>query len=91
MTPLKQPLTIPEIKALQDVHGYITVTVPVDLNDLLEGDLETFLDDLAEKAIGSIMFCDMAYKASGVTDEGQVLIEVTGDPADYLWAEDEEE
>ena len=59
--------------------GQCSGVVAVDLNDIIDGDLESFLDLLSTLLTGSPMLSDIEYKVVGA-DAGDVLIEVDGDP-----------
>lgn len=62
---------------------YITGVVGMDLDSIINHNLETFLNDLAKKLIGSVLITDMTYKVVGSSGE-TIFIEVTGDVTDYL-------
>ena len=86
MQVLEAPLTIEQIKSMVEgkLSDFITVRVQVSLNDIIENDFEWFLDELSEKVTGSIGgLTDIVYKPVDVT-EGAIIIEVSGDVADFL-------
>jgi hypothetical protein len=61
-------------------QGYITGTVAIDLGDVIDGDLEAFLDLLSEALTGSGLLMDINYRLVGVDDDHTMRLEVTGDP-----------
>lgn len=89
---LKQPLKVEEMKRMMEQKGYIEAIVPVELNELLNGDLESFLDLISELATGSVCLMNIDYEMIQVINPYTVAIKVTGDASSVLdWeAEDEE-
>jgi hypothetical protein len=66
------------------------VTIAPD--ELIANTLEDFLDDLSEKATGTMYLCDISWRAIAVTDDGEIIFEVDGDPTMLLdHAEDDGE
>ena len=59
---------------------YITKTVEMPLNRIINHDLEDFLDELSERAIGDYLLMDVSYKVVGNKGD-TLLIEVHGDDA----------
>lgn len=56
----------------------IDTTVYFDLSDILETDLEWFLDEISERATGTIVMQDIAWDVKGATDTGDLVIHVVG-------------
>lgn len=83
MSHLLRPYTSEEIRLNLDKDGYISGEVAVELNDIINADLEGFLDLISERLIGPSVLADISYEVSGVNGTGQVVIKVTGDPS-YL-------
>ena len=77
---MKPVLTREEIVAQFESTGEVKGKVSVSPNDMIEGDLESFLDLLSIRLIGDELLCDTRYRAVGVED-GDVVFEVTGDPS----------
>lgn len=73
---IEKPLTIDQVRERMDSDGYITGIVRANKNDLIDNDLEEFLDDVSESLVGGILE-DISYEFVGV-DKGDVLVEVTG-------------
>jgi hypothetical protein len=61
-------------------HGYITGTVAIGLDEVIDGDPEAFLDLLSEALTGSSLLLDIGYHLVGVDDDHTMRLEVTGDP-----------
>jgi hypothetical protein len=99
---ITKALSINQIKKRMDETEYITARIAVDLSDLIDGDIE-WLNDVASETItgSSCGLLDISYKSVGVTDDGSIIIEVTGCVSDFLsdyddendddWMEDEED
>ncbi len=77
---MEEPYSMGQMKeALRgENEGYITGTVPVDLSEIIEGDLESFLDLLSEKVTGTELLTDITYEIVGF-EEAILFIKVTGD------------
>jgi hypothetical protein len=84
MSHLRRPYTSEEIRLNLDKDGYVSGEVAVELNDIINADFESFLDLISEKLTGAPVLTDISYEVSGVSGRGQVVIKVTGDPADLL-------
>src|SRR5207249_4964418 len=52
---------------------------------------EDFLDDLSEKATGTMYLCDISWRAIAVSDDGQIVFEVDGDPTMLLEHADDDD
>ena len=55
--------------------------VQVDLREIIENDLEGFLDILSERATGSSLLMDISYRILSV-ENNSLMIEVDGDPSE---------
>ena len=60
-------------------NGYIEGKVMVHLSDIIDNDLEGFLDLLSEKLIGSPLLMDINYDVVDSTAEVCIIIKVRGD------------
>lgn len=57
----------------------------VDVDELIERDLEQFLDLIAERAFGSVLASDLSYRVAGSKpSSGQLLLAVTADVSAIL-------
>jgi len=77
---IEKPLTDHELWMAITKQLAITVTVYVDLDEIVGLDLEGFLNLLCDK-VGSRYFSDFTYEVSGVVN-GTLLIEISGFIAD---------
>lgn len=70
----------------------IDTTVYFDLADILETDVEWFLDEISERATGTIVMQDIAWDVKGATDTGELVLHVVGqvDPEDLASEEHDE-
>lgn len=80
MAHLLKPFTVAEIRQNLDANGYISGDVLVDLSDIIDNDLEGFLDIISEKLVGNDLLMDITYEVAGGSKDG-VVINVTGDPS----------
>ena len=81
MAHLLRHYTIDEIGLNLDPNGYLSGEVAVELNEIIDTDLEGFLDLISEKLVGSSLLTDISYEVSGVGGSYEVVIKVTGDPS----------
>ena len=71
---------------------YQTFEVKVSLSELIDHNLEGFLDLISELATGSPLLMDINYALIGVdTDEQAVILRVTGDTSAIEENEDKED
>lgn len=59
--------------------GYVSGEVLVDVNDIVDYDLEGFLDILSERLIGSDLLSDINYQVAGHIPPQTLKVTVTGD------------
>ena len=81
MRTIERPLTKREIRnRLIPNTRTIKGVIPVGLNELIDMDLEEFLDYCGNSMIGSPCLMDINYEVSGIRNDGQtILVEVTGE------------
>jgi hypothetical protein len=72
-------------------QGYVTGTVAVGLGDVIDGDLEAFLDLLSEALTGSGLLMDIGYRLVGIDGDHTLRLEVTGDPQQIQADDDPDE
>lgn len=84
-TVLDQPLT----SAAMDAAGWVKGVVSVDTSELLNYNLERFLDRLSELLVGNDLLCDFGWKVLGLDpdNEDHLYIEVSGE-ANLAFAND---
>ena len=82
---LREPLTKKEIKEKMDENGYIVGNVLVDTDDMIDNDMEGFLDILSERLTGTPCLIDINYRIVGIVGSedkehaGLIIMEVQGD------------
>lgn len=76
MTAITQPLTREQLVSLADTEGWIEVDVKVHLSEIIDNDLEGFLDILCER-VGASMLTDINYSIAG-HEADDLTITVTG-------------
>lgn len=89
MNVLKKPMTIEEIKQNKDENNYVEGIIPVSLSNIIDNDLEGFLDIISEDLVGRPTLMDVNYSVVGHQDEWTVLIKVSGDASQILDEEEE--
>lgn len=72
------PLTKEAVCRYKDDNNYIRGIVKVELSDMIENDLDGFLDLISEKLTGSPLLMDIGYEPVSVSEEGLYLL-VSGD------------
>lgn len=91
---LKRPYTIEELQENMNENCYVTGCIAVPLSDIIDHDLEEFLDLIAMKLTGSELLMDINYNAVAVYDvdsnDTSIIIEVHGDVSEIISNEDEE-
>jgi hypothetical protein len=85
-TPYKlqdKPLTKAQLKDLSDPSGWIDdVVVPVELSEIIDNDLEGFLDIIGER-VGSPLMQNIGYHVVGHNDN-TLHLEVHGDVSEDI-------
>lgn len=95
MKVMKEPYKPEELEKLADENGYVEGNVIVPLSDIIDNDLEGFLDLLGEKLVANECLMDISYKAVGVTEEQNnddrgIIIWVRGDASEVIRMNEEE-
>lgn len=83
-----EPMTLAEIKE-KSADNYVQEVVPVSLHDLIDNDLEGFLDIVSELLLGEQgVLSDISYEVvgSGMSDDIHIRVEGYAD----LWSEQED-
>ncbi len=63
--------------------NYVTAVVEMSLGDIIDHDLDGFLDGIADMAIGDIRMMNITYEAIGGAEDG-VRLRVTGDVSEII-------
>jgi hypothetical protein len=71
-------LSVNEMKTQMKKDKYIRGEVTISVEEMIENDLDSFLDLLAEKLTGSFCLMDISYNLLRI-QEGEVVFEVAGD------------
>lgn len=78
-------VTLPNGRAvLPDENNYVEIQIVVDLSELIDNDLEQFLDLIAERATGSVCLQDVNYGIVSYEGSDTLLMRVTGDISDMI-------
>ena len=82
---MEEPYTIGQMKEAVrgENYGYMTGVVAVDLSEIIEGDLESFLDLLSEKLTDTELLMDVTYEIAGFEENG-LFLKVTGDVSNIV-------
>lgn len=73
---LTKPLTRDQLLQQVDDSGIIETHIAVDLAEIIDNDLEAFLDLLSERTIGSVLGCDIASEPVAVDEDGKIILRV---------------
>jgi hypothetical protein len=90
---LTRPLTHAQMRRQMDANGYVEGVVPVDLDEIIDSDRDTFLSMMSELLTDSSELEDLEYEVVGA-DGDTLHILVSGDATallDETEEEDEEE
>lgn len=66
-----------------DEKGYVEGNVFVSLSEIINRDLDGFLDRLGERLVDNECLMDISYKPVGVVD-GKIVIRVRGDVSEVI-------
>jgi len=77
---LREPLSEEEIKKAHEKDGTVEGVVRVDVSEVIDGDLESFLDLLSRRLVDSELLSDIQYEVVDVEDD-VLLIRVSGETA----------
>jgi len=88
---LTRPLTHAQMRRQMDANGYVEGIIPLDLDEIIDSDRDTFIGMLSEMLTDSADLDDLEYEVVG--HDGDTLhILVSGDATALLEeTEDEEE
>ena len=78
------PLTEKLIRRYMDGDNFIHGIVKVELSDMIDNDLEAFLDFLSEKLTGGSLLMEISYEPVSVCDDGEIYLLVSGDVTKIL-------
>lgn len=78
------PLTKEAVCRYKDDNNYIRGIVKVELSDMINNNLEAFLDCLSEKLTGSPLLMEISYEPVSICDDGEIYLLVSGDVTEVL-------
>jgi hypothetical protein len=88
---LTRPLTHAQMRRQMEANGYVEGVVPVDLDEIIDSDRDTFLSMMSELLTDSSELEDLEYEVVGA-DGDTLHILVSGDATALLdETEDEDE
>ncbi|MHB8409557.1 MAG: hypothetical protein ACYDHY_15945 [Acidiferrobacterales bacterium] len=67
-----------------DDNMIVNARATIGLSEVIDGNLETFLDEISEDAVGSALLEDISYRLVGFADDATLLIEVQGSVAGII-------
>ena len=76
---LEKPYTNKEILEKVDKDGWIKGNIAIEMSDMIDNDLEGFLDLLGEMLIGNCCMMQPNYTPIGVDENGLIILSVEGD------------
>ena len=81
-----------EVIASRNEDNYVEGYVQIHISDMIDNDLETFLDLLSLNLVGNELLMDINYDVVGLADEPNTLVlKVRGDVSDVLEFDEEDE
>lgn len=84
-TPVKTPK---EVIASRDKNNYVTGYIRLHVSDIIDNDLEGFIDVISEKLIGSDILMDVNYDIIAMEDANSFIVRVSGDVSAVLEMEE---
>ena len=85
-------MTLCKEEILELTHDdYITANVVIPFAYLINWDLDELNDYVSELLFNSYSFWDIGFKPIGVTEDGDIILQVTGNVSDVLREMEEEE
>lgn len=77
---LEEPYSLTQVKAIQNTAGSMSGIVSVNLSDIIDNDIEGFLDILEAKLIGDTdgMLTDITFEVVGNGMKNSLHVRVNG-------------
>lgn len=88
---LMEPFTDEEILKEKDENNYVSGVIAVPITNVIDADYEGFLDLISTKLVNSDCLMDIRYGVVGQTEDGDLLIEVSGDTSNLGYDFENEE
>ncbi len=77
-----------EIIASRDENNYVEGYITVHISDLIDNNLDSFLDIISEKLVGSVLLMDVTYDVVGFEEDNMIVLKVRGDVSNIISEED---
>jgi|SRR5581483_11248625 len=81
---LNTPLSLDAMRQAEANDSYVSGIVALHLGEVIDHNLESFLDDIAVKLMGSELLMDINYRVVGFRPDGTLLLCVTGDASEII-------
>lgn len=78
-TDVNTPYTMEQMRELQDENGYIAGLIAICVYNVIDMDIETFLDTLSTKLTRTTVLHDINYEFIGNDNNDNLIFRVTGD------------
>lgn len=75
---------VEEVIASRDKDNYVEGYVMVHISDLIDNNLEGFLDIISEKLVGSDLLMDINYEIVGYRESNTLILKVSGDVSNII-------
>lgn len=80
----EKPLSKDELKRIADEDNYIEVMITIHISDVIDNDLEGFLDILSKRVTNSPCLTDINYTVTDIHQKDTLVVKVTGDISDII-------
>lgn len=82
---LSEPLSLQKIVLMtSDDNTYVRGNILVDLSEIIDNDLEGFLDLISERLVNNVCLMDVQYKVIDTLNDGRLVVSVSGDASEIL-------
>lgn len=86
---LTKPLSPTEIALRSDADGWVEGYIEMDPSDMVDGDLESHLDMIGERLVGSTLLMEPNIELVGI-ENGQIICKASGNASAAIdWFDDE--
>ena len=73
-----------EILASRDENNYVEGYVKLHISEVIDSDLELFLDLLSNNLVGSDLLMDINYEVVALAEKDTLVFKVTGDVSNII-------
>lgn len=88
---LDTPLTPYELGSRADENGLVSGLASMSMDELIENDLESHLDDVGEKLVGSCLLMEPTATPVSVSPDGTLVVRLSGDASAIIEGFSDEE